>query len=439
MDKHFYKRSIFISALMLLSMLTSSVYAQWQRVQFFDAAYSGYVTKSGNLLVSDYQFYGDGGIFISEDGGHSWEKTLVMDYAYNKFYAYGDYIYALGYGAHIARSEDEGKTWKLCNYRETLDGIMDAEDMDATVAYGITEHKGKLYVADFSGGGVIYSEDYGDTWKRTDVESLKYSVDGGQSYTENIYQLVSFKDHLYAFGVFYVFEYNEAEDKWIPVRDDSNFMAVSTIHDGNLYCGRSCPNDDPDAAFLEMTSDFNEWTILRGPQELITRNVRVLASDDKYIYVATQDRGAFMYDTSTNKWYNLCDGYPELNPGDPAFKGQYMSPTQIFTDEENVYLIIYDFPGSQSMAAGLYKFPKEELERRTSITEVEISSSFYIDGDNIIFNEEDVRDVVIYDISGKQVIRNNGSTQVNISILKQGIYVIEAVTSTTKIRGKIII
>lgn len=442
MNKHLNKKTFLLVTILFMSLFFNKTYAQWQKVQFLDAAYAGYVTKSGNLLMSDYQFYGDGGIYYSEDNGASWIKALIKDHAYNKFYEYGGYIYALGYGANIARSADEGKSWKLINYSSTLEGIMDSEDVEATVAYAITEHNGKLYVGDFSGGGVIYSEDYGDTWKRTDLESLKYSTDGngkGSSYPENIYQIVSFNGKLYAFGVYYVFEYNEADDVWTVVRDDSNFMAVSTIFDGTLYCGRSCPNDDPESAFLENTTDFMQWNVMKGPQDLITRNVRVLGSDDKYIYAVTQDRGAFMLDVASNKWYNLCDGYPKLNPDDPAYKGQYMAPTQIFTDAENVYVIIYDFPGSQSKAAGLYKFPKEELNKRTSISEIVIDSDFTIDGQYIKFKDTEAANINLYDISGKQVLNSKLSNCLYIGSLERGIYVIEAEINGKEVRGKFVI
>ena len=69
--------------------------------------------------------------------------------------------------------------------------------MPYTVCYAATYHNNKLYVADFCGGGIIYSEDFGKTWKNTDLSSLKYVAEeeDGSSVenTENVYQMVSYK------------------------------------------------------------------------------------------------------------------------------------------------------------------------------------------------------------------------------------------------------
>lgn len=439
MNINLYKKSFVLSALLFVSVFFNNVYAQWQMVKFQDAAYAGYITKGGNLLLSDYTFDGTGGIYISADAGETWTKTDAEDHAYNKFYAFGDYIFAIGSNAAVARTADEGKTWQMVSYADAAKEVLDEGAVEYTVAYAMTEYDGKLFLGDFNGAGIMYSEDYGETWKRTDIESLSYTVEdekGSQTYVENIYQLVSYKGKLYAFGVLYVFEYNDAGNNWVVMRDDSNFMSQSTIFNGNLYCGRSCPNDEPDAPFLEMTSDFETWTMIKGPQEIISKNVRVLYSDDKFIYAATQDRGAFVYDINTGKWYSLCDGYPELYPGDEYLKGLYHAPTQMFSDDEYLYIVLYDFPGSPSGASGLYRFAKDEITARTPIAEVSADADFLIQDGSIIFPSAGKMEVSVYDISGKKVMGGECRGRLFIGSLNKGVYLFRAVSGDREITGR---
>lgn len=441
MNMNFYKKCFVLSALLFISVFVSKSYAQWEFVKYQDAAYAGFVTKSGNLILSDFTFDNTGGIYISEDGGTTWTKTEAEDHCYNKFYQFGDYIFGIGYNAVIARSADEGKTWEMLSYREAADEVMEPGAVDWTVAYAMVEHNGKLFIGDFSGGGIMYSEDYGETWKRTDNESISYVVQEGNvesTYVENIYQLVSFNGKLYAFGVYFVFEYNEAGNDWIMVRDDSNFMSQSAITNGELYCGRSCMNDDKEAPILEKTSDFVNWTMIPGPDEIITRNVRVLTSDDKYVYIVTQDRGAFLYNIAEEKWYNICEGYPEKPMGEQGAVSKdifYHAPTQMFTDDKYVYVVVYDVPGA-SEVAGLYRYEKSAIDEKTSIVNVEANEDYFIDAENIVFPGKNVTEANVYDVSGKQVIGGADADRIYIGNLEKGVYVFEAVVDGKNVRGK---
>lgn len=439
MKINLYKKVLALSTLLFASSLVSRVSAQWQLLKQQDACYSGMVTKSGNLLLSDFAFDGTGGIYLSEDNGENWIKPIVKDHSYNKFYEFGDYIFAIGYHAAVARSADEGKSWEMLSYKDAASEVISGEALNSTVAYAMTEHNGKLFIGDFNGAGVLYSEDYGETWKLTDVESLKYTVDkDGETfrYPENIYQLVSFNGKLYAFGVIYVFEYNDEDNDWTIVRDDSNFMAQSAIINGNLYCGRGCPNEDPDAPFLEMTSDFVDWTFIKGPKEIVTRNVRVLYNDDNFVYAATQDRGAFVLDVKDNEWYSLCDGYPEMYPGVESCKGFYAAPTQFFSDDEYLYLVIYDYQGAENSQSGLYRFAKKEIANRTAIENVETEADYYVDGGYIIFPYNNITSADIFDIAGNHVMCVENSDRLFIGNLNRGVYVFEVTVGGKTIKGK---
>ena len=128
---------------------------------------------------------------------------------------------------NIARSSDGGHTWTECTYANAVRDIFSEDNMPYTVCYACAYHKNKLYVADFCGGGILYSEDFAQTWKRTDLASLKYKAEDDDGApvenTENIYQLVSYKGKLYAFGVYFVFCLDETNNTWKTISDKSNF------------------------------------------------------------------------------------------------------------------------------------------------------------------------------------------------------------------------
>lgn len=263
MEKHFIQQNRLLLLILFVLFVFTDSYADWKLVKQLDATYATFVTKSGNLLLSDFRIEKDGGIYISKDEGKSWIKTNATDYNYNKFIEVDNHLFAIGYGANIACSSDEGNTWAEYSYADAVKDVISEDNMPYTVAYAAAYHNNKLYLADFCGGGIIYSEDFGKTWKNTDLASLKYTMkdDDGSSAenTENIYQLVSFKGKLYAFGVYFVFYLDETTNKWKTISDRSNFMAVSTIFNNTLLLGRSVPNDDFKTPFIVTLDDGEKW------------------------------------------------------------------------------------------------------------------------------------------------------------------------------------
>ena len=438
MKTNFMKRTCLLSALMLVSMFVSTASAQWEKVKTLDAAYAGFITKSGNMLLSDYQFDGSGGIYLSTDKGTTWNHLEAEDNSYNRFCADGDYIYAVGLHARIARSADEGKTWDIVSYAEKAAELMDPDAVEYTACYAIAPYHGRLFIGDFCGAGVLYTEDNGETWKATNFDAMRYQVEdeyGVYDLVDNLYQLVVFKDKLYAFGMYKVYEYDEAEDSWIVKRNDSNFMAESAEFNGSLYCGRSCPNDDPDAAFLEKTEDFENWTIIPAPKGTLTKNVRTMASDENYVYVVTQDRGAFVYDVNEETWYEINEGFPEkVYPGeaDPNNKF-YHAPTKLYTDDNYLYVVIYDVPYAEGEFSGLYRLAKSDIHQTTAIENVVTNENFSVNNGYLYIPGASA--IKLFEVSGKQVMESN-TDRVCTGNLGKGVYLFEAECAGRTNKGK---
>ncbi len=347
----------------LLLLACNNVQAEWKLLKECTAAYGMHITKSGNMLLSDYLFDQTGGIYVSTDGGNSWEKTDVADYNYSRFVEADNYVFAIGKEGNIARSADEGKTWTVVNYTSALEDVLDPKALANTNCYAATIHKGKLFIGDFAGGGVLYSEDFGDTWKLTDREPFIWQIDMGdkgmQDFPDCFYQLVSFKDQLYAFGVYGVFLYDETNNTWTTLRNDSNFMGQSTIFDGTLYCGRSVANETDEDPFLECTSDGKTWEEVKRPAGLIDNNVRSMTSDDKNIYAALQTRGIYFTSNKGESWTKISDGIPAHSDYLPDL---YLSPLKLIATDDYVYVLIYDVPSSTRGVSGIYQMPKTELQ-----------------------------------------------------------------------------
>ena len=123
----------------------TNAFAKWEKVHDLTATYACHVTKSGNILLSDYQYMDySGGIYISEDQGATWTKTNVQDFCYSQFIEAEGYVFAGGDGCVIARSADEGKTWEVMNFGYAYADFLSEDEIRYNPCYAMAYHKGRL-------------------------------------------------------------------------------------------------------------------------------------------------------------------------------------------------------------------------------------------------------------------------------------------------------
>lgn len=363
------KKILLFLATVFFSVTVSA--AEWEMVYELNAAYGFYITKDGVMLMSDYDGYtipGDGpGIIYSENNGLTWEKTGVKDYYFSQFHEYGDYVYALGYGCRIARSDDGGRTWEMLNYSRALAGVPNAtaDNLASSACYGLVLHEGRLFASDFS-FGVVVSDDWGETWQSIGIETLTYNVDDGGKgkgqAVENLYMLSEYNGTLLAYGLYNVFKFNDTTEQWEYVRN-SNCMAVNTIYKGELFTGCSMPNDNFDTPFLHRTTDLVNWGAVGHPKGVMDTNVRALSSDDARIYAALQWGGVFMTSDEGQTWHAISEGLPHVRDYYGKEDEKYISTLQVVPTKDYLYAVMYNEPWNASQhTSGLYRIAMKDLE-----------------------------------------------------------------------------
>lgn len=307
--------SLSVSALSLASSITAS--AQWEQCLQLPECMAVFVTSKGTVLCSPQSYSSDRTIQVSDDEGASWTECGVKNWIYNSFFEAGPYIFALGDGGHVARSEDDGHTWIVLNYSRTISDYVSEKEADYVVAYGATydPELERIYVAIQSGVGVVYSDDYGETWTLADRESLmvlRFS-ENEPPQMDTYYQMYHYKDKTYLFGIYFIYEYDPAADKWMVVRDpdnnpvSSNFMATFTEKDGVLYAARTQPNTE---WFVFHTEDMHSWVFPAYPEGMRSGYVRAIDSDDENIYAATLNFGIYYSPDLTDTWIPISEGLP---------------------------------------------------------------------------------------------------------------------------------
>lgn len=431
MKNNYFSKIMRTIMMILILNFALSAYAQnspWEKVYDLRATNAFHITNSGNLLLADYLFEMNGGIYVSTDKGQTWEKTAVQDYIYNYFVENDKYVFAAGGAANIARSADGGLTWEIVSYSEAVIDQLGSE-IDYTVCYAMALHDGKLFAGDFNGGGVVYSEDNGDTWTSTDVNALSFEMDG-KPIVENIYNLMSYNGELYAFGVYFVFKYLPETNSWEIIRDDSNVMAVGTIYQNKICAGRCVPDENVDNPFVITLDEKGEWGELPRPEGNIDNNIRAIYADGDYLFVGMQSTGLYYTDNAGLDWYAINDGIPYST-------GYYFVPMFFNSDDEYVYLAAYEPPYSDTKNSGLYRLAKKDLPTYVGVEQLQSPNNVVFNGSQLIF-KDNVEQITIYDINGRTLKNRISDNVVNVDDIQQGIYLYRAVVDGTALSGKFV-
>ncbi|MBQ8226700.1 MAG: T9SS type A sorting domain-containing protein [Bacteroidaceae bacterium] len=433
MTKNFYSkvfRNIMLTIGLMTCINTSAQEASWEQIYKLPATNAFHIARNGNLIMADYQFDLTGGIYISEDKGATWTKTGAPDYTYNIFVENDEYIFAAGCEARVGRSNDGGKTWETLSYKRAVEDAL-GEYADYTNAYALTMHNGKLFLGDFSGGGVIYSEDNGETWHQTDIEALSYGeVDPklGKRAVENIYNLTSFNGDLYAFGVYLIFRYLPETNSWEVLREDCNFMAITTVYNGKMYGGRSVMNYTTEVPFIETLDTDTVWGAVPRP-ETDDNNIRALLATDKGLFVGMGMSGVYYTPDEGASWATL-------NNGIPYSTGYSFTPMGFAMDEKYVYLAAYEPPFSSTTNSGLYRFPLKDLPSTTGIKTVEAGANApQFNGSTLTF-AAGAQQAAVYDLSGRMAPVSVSGNSIDVRHLTPGTYIYKANINGQTVSGK---
>ncbi len=437
-------RNNFLLKLLLLLCIgfsASNIYSQttgWEQIRRQYATNALYITNDGTLLISDFLFNGNGGIYISEDSGKTWEKTDAPDYTYNIFVENEDYIFAAGGESRIARSADGGKTWETMSYARALEGTAAENEKDYTQCYAMTIHDGDLYIADFTGGGVMYSEDNGETWNQTDIESLKYGefdAKLGDRPTENLYNLVSYNGDLYTFGVYFVFKMDNETKSWEALRSDSNFMAISAIYHDKMCCGRSIMNETTEVPFIVTLDENGEWGEIPRPEGFIDNNIRAMHADEDALYVGCGTRGILYTPDEGATWFDISEGLPWYGSEDNK---TYDVPMNIKTDKKYIYLAIYrEHLDDFGHVSGVYRLSKRDLPQ-SSVEKIEIKKSAVTKVGTTLRIAPEASTFALYDLNGSQMNIDMTGLSADIASLPQGVYIYKVEINGETQTGKII-
>ena len=400
-----------------------SASAEWEQVLSLPCTYAHFITSEGIHLASDLREDQKGGISYSEDNGKTWVKADVKDYWFSNFYEADGYLFATGSAGRIARSEDGGRTWDILNYSKAIEEFVDPKAIDGTSCYAITSLDGILYIGDFCGGGILRSENYGETWEHTDRESLLIQVDSPEPIMDNFYNLTAFNGKIYSFGMYSVHSLNQAggASKWDVEPINSNFMSQVTVMGDKMICGRSVVNFTTDVEYL-IYNDGNEWGEIPRP-DTDDNNVRAIVSDGNLL-VTVHHGGPVYYTTDLGENWEINEDLPS-----------YTYPLTLVADDNYIYTAIYS-PLLDDANSGVWRISKAELGV-SGINAATAENGVRIEGGYIRTSGNADR-IDVYSIAGENVLGASGTDCLSTSSLAPGMYVYRVISGTESFSGKFV-
>lgn len=410
MIKTLLQNSKRIAILAFCAFLAMQMFAKWEQVLDFKFTQAVFVTEKGTLLTSNYDLDFLGGIKYSTDQGNTWEDAIVDDYCFSFFTESDGVIYATGMCAMIAKSTDDGRTWKCLDYSDAAAPYAPKGKTINCASYGVTVLGNRVYITDTM-AGVLYTEDEGNTWKVTDRKSITYKDDSGE-YIEYFYNLNVINGELYGFGLYNVFKYDEEADKWQFVRS-SNALAVNTYYKDKLVCGRSIQNDTENTDFLLYTEDGTEWLPVKRPKNFIDNYVRAISSDDSMLYVGVLTKGMLYTSDFGENWSFCQDGLPTTTWG-------YETLLMLANDDKYVYAAIF-IDSERTNKSGVYRVAKSELASGVGAIQADNEATVTF-SDNVLTINGDFCQASIVDVAGKTV-KTITASHTDLSHLSSGLYI----------------
>lgn len=415
-----------LAAMVLPSMAED---AQWEQCLKVPEAYSIFRTSKGTLLVSSWDENGKGGIYRSTDHGDSWEKNRVRYKKWHEFIEVEDSLLFIGgTDCSVARSDDDGETWLILSYKKVIEKYCDEKELpyvETEITYD--PDRRRLYVdAQNSNGGVIYSDDFGETWTMTNRNGLTINWgDGTGDVMDSVYGMVYFKNRMYVLGLVAMKAYDADRDRWTNVSTKNSCASTHTIHKGALYLGHAMMIEP--GYLLKYTTDGKTWKTTpedAGRSESKMSYVRALHSDGDRLYYGYYCNAVRYSNDDAQTWHDLAP----LSPGFAFY-------TSLTSDDKYVYMVAYNY---QNPNLGIFRFPKDKLAG-SGVDAVATDGTGVRMVDGVISAIDDKpMQISVFDASGR-VADNRTVWSYDTAVLAPGIYTYRAVVSGKVATGKFMV
>lgn len=413
----------------------AAVHAQWKKTSFpTGEVFTIFATSGGNLLVSEYSYDVEmAGLYISTDAGETWSKTQLPDYRFTAFCETDEYLFAGGTQGRIARSNDDGLTWEMLR----CDNLFDKEVGEIR---DMIEYHGKVF-ASIYGSGVVYTENMGEKWVLTDTLSMTADYDRTINGRNTMcFEVVN--DALLAIASHGFFIYNESENNWILIKEDTFFAVASVLFNDRVFVGYSASREP----FMERSEvnniftwerltpptysekDGNDWAL-----SMRDNNAWALVGDEEegILYAGTTETGVIYTTDEGYTWKQYSEGLPvDFTADGVDYHSQMVRNLTMLGDK--IFATVFNVDDSKG---GVYVADK--LLR--SSVENAMSEDAGVRFDNNVLSigglSGDVA-IVISDVTGK-VLLNAQCTEADMSFFPSGIYIYNVKAGDRVLSGKI--
>lgn len=420
--------------LTILLCSTSLLRAQWEPTGFTQNLWTLCQAENGNLIAAEDVYPDLGNLFVSQDDGVTWTEASTTPYSYGSNLVVGESVYMGGNGGNVAISHDNGITWEISNFLDLFPGA----DPNMPII-GIEFHNGRVY-ASLLTYGIVYSEDQGQTWHLTDVDSLMVpNPDNNGKWT---YNLRSFNGKLYNIGAFGIWEYDETADLWTQV-DGTWYGFNSEVVDDTLYIVYNAQGI-PDG--IRYTTDFQSWNTMPLPAGVDTSSSFLKYYNGAFFLGSVMNPIFYTLDNGTT-WTEYSEGLPNYEPVPELTI--YANPMNLVFDGDTMYVGLYS-DDINALPAGVYKAPVPEdvimgVDEIAESYQVAVYPNpatnyvtFEFSKDGIINANLQVTDAMGRVVLHKSITDNHSLT-IKTDAWSSGIYFYSIVGKNLKTSGKLIV
>ncbi len=393
---------IFI-VLILITQLTSNAQYNWEQVTLPDSIGAGSICFYDN----DIYLATGNGVYHSNDLCTSWEYIGLGQHPIWSIHVSTSGNLFAGTGSGIFKYEGNNN-WDLLYITEEASNIISIYESDS----------GYIFFGNW--GGIYRSTDGGSIW--SEVLDLLY-MEVVKSITENDEGILFAGSTSYSGAVSPggIYKSDDGGKSWSLVGLNNHFVSsVVTNSVNEIYAGTQGHWTMGTGRIYKSVDDGQTWNIV-----LYNHYILSLTINEYDEVAAASENGIFStYDKGIN-WDNIT----------PYWAGSYYKEV-VFHPEGQLYAI------SHFEEADLFR-TLEPVTINENIAQHEVvfypnpaTNELFIKTEDI----ESFKELNIYDCLGKKVLHKEiQSNMIDISTVKEGMYVIEFVTNESKLRQKLLI